>query len=103
MTGNEYQKYAMRTNDGKSTDRLIYLASIMNHHGVEDYGGLINGCLGLAGESGEVLDLVKKSTFCESAGFSLDDVMQTNVDKLMARYPDGFDTYRANHRKEGDI
>lgn len=127
MTGNKYQKYAMRTNDGKSTDRLIYLASIMNRHGVEDYGGLINGCLGLAGESGEVLDLVKKSTFhekeldiehfkkeigdvmwyvamiCESAGFSLDDVMQTNVDKLMARYPDGFDTYRANHRQKGDI
>ena len=40
---------------------------------------------------------------CESAGFDLDDVLQTNVDKLKARYPEGFDTYLANHRKEGDI
>lgn len=25
--------------------------------------------------------------------------MQTNIDKLIAHYPDGFDTYRANHRQ----
>lgn len=36
-------------------------------------------------------------------GFTLDDVMQTNIDKLKARYPQGFDTYRANNRAEGDI
>lgn len=29
--------------------------------------------------------------------------MQTNVDKLIARYPDGFDSYRANHRQVGDV
>lgn len=40
---------------------------------------------------------------CESFGFSIDDVMQTNVDKLIARYPDGFDTYRANHRAKDDV
>lgn len=40
---------------------------------------------------------------CEACGFSLDDVMQTNIDKLIARYPDGFDSYRANHRQAGDI
>ena len=28
--------------------------------------------------------------------------MQTNIDKLIARYPNGFDTYRANHRQAGD-
>ena len=40
---------------------------------------------------------------CEACGFNLDDVMQTNVDKLIARYPDGFDSYRANHRQAGDV
>ena len=29
--------------------------------------------------------------------------MQMNVDKLKARYPDGFDIERANHRMDGDI
>ena len=126
MTGSEYQKLAMRTNDGEATERLGFLTS-MDENTVVDFGGLINGCLGLAGESGETLDMIKKWVFhekeldkdhlkkeigdvmwyvamiCESAGFNLDDVLQTNIDKLKARYPEGFDTYLANHRKEGDI
>ena len=93
---------------------------------INDIAGLLNGVLGLTGEAGEVSDLVKKGIFhekgidlehlkkecgdvmwyiamiCEACGFSLDDVMQTNIDKLIARYPDGFDTYRANHRQAGD-
>lgn len=139
MTGNEYQEMAMRTNDGKSTDRVISgvltcdLKWLHNHNVVRedtdglDLGGVLNGCLGLAGESGETLDMVKKWVFhdseldkdhlkkelgdvmwyvamiCHSMGFDLDDVMQTNISKLKARYPGGFDTYRANHRERGDV
>ena len=40
---------------------------------------------------------------CNSFGFDLDEILQMNVDKLMARYPDGFDVERANNRDEGDI
>lgn len=29
--------------------------------------------------------------------------MQININKLKARYPEGFDTARANHRENGDI
>lgn len=71
-------------------------------------------CLGLAGEVGEVLDMVKKAyghgkpldvaalkkefgdtrwygAVLEHAfGFQSSDVAQTNVDKLVARYPNGF-------------
>ena len=136
MTVHEYQKLAMRTNDGKATERMLdkidmidFFKQAKGGRDAEnyDFGGLINGCLGLAGESGETLDMIKKWVFhekeldkehlkkeigdvmwyvamiCESAGFDLDDVLQTNVDKLKARYPEGFDTYLANHRKEGDI
>ena len=126
MTGSKYQTLAMRTNDGEATKRLRFLIS-KDENIIVDFGGLINGCLGLAGESGEILDMIKKWVFheneldkkhlkkeigdvmwyvamiCESVGFDLDDVMQTNVDKLKARYPEVFDTYLANHRKEGDI
>lgn len=40
---------------------------------------------------------------CDSFEFSLDEIMQINIDKLKARYPEGFDTYRANHRQAGDV
>lgn len=94
---------------------------------INDIAGLLNGVLGLTGEAGEVSGLVKKGIFhekgidlerlkkecgdvmwyvamiCEACGFNLDDVMQTNIDKLIARYPNGFDSYRANHRQAGDV
>lgn len=109
MTGKEYQKAALRT------------ASGMNY---EHHGMLMNGALGLCGESGEVADLVKKATFqghelnaervaeelgdvawylavaAEAIGYSLDDILQMNVDKLLKRYPDGFDAERSVHRPE---
>ena len=92
-----------------------------------DIGGIFNSCLGLSGEVGEFNDMIKKWIFhekqldidhakkeagdicwylamlCESFGWSLDEIMQMNVDKLKARYPDGFDIERANHRMDGDI
>lgn len=124
MTGNEYQQLAMRTNDRANTVRLA--KAIFDCHTIA-IAQLINGVLGLTGEAGEVSDLVKKGIFhekgidlehlkkelgdcawylamiCDACGFTLDDVMQTNIDKLKARYPQGFDAYRANHRQEGDI
>lgn len=92
-----------------------------------DFGGVFNACLGLSGEVGEFNDMIQKWIFhekqldidhakkeagdicwylamlCESFGWSLDEIMQMNVDKLKARYPDGFDIERANHRMDGDI
>lgn len=121
MTGREYQKLAMRTNDGMSTVRLVGALD-----GTLDIGGVLNGCLGLAGEAGELLDMIKKWIFhskpldkghakkelgdvcwyvamiCQSFGWDLDEILQMNVDKLKARYPEGFDTELANNRKEGD-
>lgn len=71
-------------------------------------------CLGLAGEVGEIVDHFKKhlyhghpldskhvmeelgdvlwyvATLADAMGFLLSDVMQTNVAKLNARYPNGF-------------
>ena len=36
-------------------------------------------------------------------GSSPDHVLQTNIEKLKARYPDGFSTDRSLHRADGDV
>lgn len=133
MQGAEYQALAMRTNDKKSTDRLEKKTddSKLGNRGEDtpriELGGVINAALGLSGEVGELNDMLKKWVFhekqldaehlkreisdvcwclalmCDSFEFNLDEIMQINIDKLKARYLEGFDTYRANHRQAGDI
>ena len=83
---------------------------------------LLNALMGLCGESGEAIDVMKKHLFqghpldreklvkelgdvawylAEAAtglGVNLSEVMQRNLDKLHARYPGGFDTNRSQNR-----
>lgn len=111
MTINEYQENALRTvNKSLST-----------------FQQLKNGIMGLNGEAGECIDILKKHLFQGHAfnaehmakelgdvawylavsanviGYDLDTIMQMNVDKLKARYPDGFDTEHSLHRQKDDI
>lgn len=133
MQGAEYQALAMRTNDKKSTDRLLNKINDLKigNRGEDtpeiELGDVLNAALGLSGEVGELNDMLKKWIFhekqldidhakkeagdicwylamlCESFGWNFDEIMQINIDKLKARYPEGFDTYRANHRQAGDV
>lgn len=122
MTVREYQILAMRTNDHKNTGRLCNAIQWPY-----DMGGVINASLGLSGEVGELNDYIKKAIFhkhpldpvvvkkeisdvmwytalmCESFGFDMGEIAQLNIDKLKARYPEGFDPEKSLHRKEGDI
>ena len=75
MTGSEYQRLAMRTNDGKATERLekemgyFFLEKHSSEPDSEirnaDFGGILNACLGLSGEVGEFNDMIKKWVFHE--------------------------------------
>ena len=40
---------------------------------------------------------------CQSFGWDMNQIMQMNIDKLKARYPDGFDVELSAHRKDGDV
>lgn len=86
----------------------------MNNLPRED--ALVNWALGLSGETGEVIEHIKKFAYhgkpldmdavekelgdvlwyvaamANTLGLSLDEIMQKNVDKLRERYPDGFPT-----------
>lgn len=123
---NKYQIAAMRTNDGKNHERLLdnLLLGDMMHI---DIAELLDGCMGLAGESGELIDMIKKWVFhskeidlshaqkelgdvcwyialiCHAMGWNLDTILEMNIAKLKARYPEGFDTNHANNRKEDDV
>ena len=110
MNGNEYQKLASRT----INPDLTHIGQ-MNH-----------ALHGLAGEVGEIHSMFQKvyqghdistehlkkevgdllwfvAEFCTSKGWNMDDVMQMNIDKLKARYPEGFTAEKSLNRKDGDI
>ena len=122
MSINEYQDAAMRT---ANTDYSAIMERIES--GGEPLLRLLNGALGLSGEGGEVADIVKKHIFqghemdvihickelgdccwyiavaAQAIGYPLEQVTQTNVDKLRRRYPDGFDAEKSLNRKDGDV
>ena len=41
--------------------------------------------------------------YCTAQGWDLGEIMQLNLDKLRARYPDGFDPAHSLHREAGDV
>lgn len=108
MTINEYQKLAMVTANKNLSDKEM----------------LTNGVMGLCGEAGESIDLVKKHLFhghelsreklieelgdvawylaetCTALNVDLESVLTNNIEKLKKRYPEGFDSYRSIHREK---
>lgn len=125
MDGNKYKKQAMRTNDHRSSQRLMEFSFKPNQRW--DMAQLFNATLGLSGEVGEFNDLLKKSIFhekewdekhlqselgdilwyialiCDTFNWDLNLIMRANLYKLDKRYPEGFDTVKSNNRKENDI
>lgn len=108
MNVNEYQKKAMSFLNPELSGQQV----------------LLNALMGLCGESGEAIDVMKKHLFqgheldreklvkelgdiawylAEAAtglGVDLSEVLQRNIDKLQNRYPAGFDTHRSQNRAE---
>lgn len=132
MNGKEYQELAMRTNNEDATYQLSSFANTYKFYTEElliniDAGGILNASLGLSGEVGEFNDMIKKWIFhkkdldvghlkkecgdimwyiammCHAFRWDLDEIMQINIDKLKARYPEGFDVVKANNRENNDI
>ena len=110
MTANEYQEKAMATLNPALSRKDV----------------LINSVMGLCGESGEAIDLVKKwlaqgheldrahlakelgdvawylAEAATALGMPLEDILRANLEKLERRYPDGFSTERSVGREADD-
>ncbi len=110
MTINEYQNLAMTTRNPALSERDM----------------LLNGVMGLCGESGEAIDIVKKwlaqgheldkahlaeelgdiawylAGTATALGLTLEEILQANIDKLKARYPEGFSSEKSLHRNESE-
>ena len=52
-------------------------------------------------ELGDLLWFIAE--YCTSQDWKLSDIAEMNLEKLMKRYPEGFDTEHSIHRKEGDV
>lgn len=106
LTANQYQKLAMITLNPALSKKDV----------------LINGVMGLCGESGEAIDIVKKwlaqgheldkeklakelgdiAWYLAETAYALDipleKILRANIDKLKQRYPEGFDSGRSINR-----
>ncbi len=111
MEINDYQRLAMTT-----------LNPVLDKKDV-----LINSVMGLCGESGEAIDIVKKwlaqgheldrtrlakelgdvAWYLAEAATALDipleDILRANLDKLKARYPEGFSARNSIERADDDL
>lgn len=110
MTVNEYQQLAARTINPK-----LYPEQQAHHalHGMvgeigelhslyqKTYQGHAVDPAHLKKELGDLLWFIAE--YCTAMGWTLEDVAQGNIDKLKARYPEGFETAKSLHRKAGDI
>lgn len=110
MTANEYQRLASRTiNKNMSEKEVEYhalhlmAAEIGELHSIYQkvYQGHEASEEHKKKEVGDILWGIAE--YCTAKGWHLEDVMQMNIDKLKARYPEGFDPDKSLHRKEGDI
>lgn len=55
----------------------------------------------LAKEIGDLLWFVAE--LCTAIGYNMNDIADMNIEKLIARYPEGFKAEQSLHRKAGDI
>lgn len=110
MNANEYQKLASRTmnyNLSKEQQRLHALHGMVGEigelHGIHQktFQGHDFDAEHAKKELGDALWFIAE--YCTANSWQLSDIMQTNIDKLKKRYPDGFDSEHSLHREKGDI
>lgn len=117
------------SNESKEPQAFSDSLDVIDEFGVSPER-ILTAAIGIGAEGGEFMEIVKKCVFqgkpmddeaqyhmkrelgdiiwyvtqaCIAMGISLENVIDTNIQKLEARYPDGFEVFRSENRDEGDI
>lgn len=130
---NKYKEFVSTVTSSQSNETqalVTQLEGLENDSGV-NMALLLTGAIGLASETGEFSEIVKKCIFqgkpldnetkfhckrelgdimwywvnsCRALGLDPNEVLAENVEKLKARYPGGeFNVWYSENRKEGDL
>ncbi len=129
---NDYAKFVISTTSEESlstfklAEKLVRLGRETN----TEWSQLLTASIGMQAESGEFSEVIKKIIFqgkpynederyhlkrelgdvlwywiqgCTALGYTPQEVMEENIKKLEARYPNGFEVVRSEVRADGDI
>ena len=129
----KYIEFVRQTTSPASSDfaSLLVRLTELEASSDADVPRLMTAAFGISAEAGEFTEVIKKIIFqgkpvneenlfhlkrelgdimwyvaqaCIGLNISLDEVIEMNVEKLMARYPGGqFDVHYSENRKEGDL
>ena len=121
--------YEVTSDQSKYLGDMVEALQILQEQGVEA-SRVITAGIGLSGEIGEFNEIIKKCIFqgkemdedkiihlrkelgdimwyvaqaCLALNTNIEEIIDMNTAKLESRYPGGFDTFRSENRKEGDI
>ena len=130
---NDYAKFVDKTTSMESKHYPSFIAStavLENNEPLMNVPRVLTTEIGMMADSGEFTELLKKMVFqgkefnedvrfhmkrelgdilwywiqgCIALGYTPDEVMDENIKKLEARYPNGFEVVRSENRQEGDL
>ena len=129
---NDYAKFVDSTTSDQSKNFLAFIGSTSDLEAQDNINvpRVLTAAIGMLAESGEFTEILKKMVFqgkefnednrfhmkrelgdilwywiqgCIALGYTPDEVMDENIKKLEARYPNGFEVARSEKRAVGDI
>ena len=127
---NDYQSfvYSVTSEPSKAIGEFAEVTAEL--HEMVNIPLLLTAAIGMSSENGEFSEIVKKCVFqgkefnrreryhmkrelgdilwylanaATALGYNLDEIMFENIEKLEARYPNGFEVFRSENRAEGDL